>query len=163
MEAKIKAVTNILIQWEIPYTIKYHEPVYTIEDMERLGLDKNSKIPKNLFLRDDKKANFFLVVLRKDKQVNLKTLEQNLASRRLSFASEKHLEKYLGLSKGAVSPLGILNDKGRAVTVVFDRDLSKTEKIGIHPNNNTATIFMFMADLLDLIKANGNQIEFVDI
>lgn len=163
MEDKIKAVIGILHQKGINYTIKYHEPVYTIEDMERLDLDKDGTIPKNLFLRDNKKTRFYLAVLPKEKRADLKSLGQKLSSPPLSFASEKYLEKYLGLAKGAVSPLGILNDKEGAVTVVFDQDLEKVETIGIHPNQNTATVFMSISHLVTLIKANGNQVIFLEM
>ncbi|WP_254171824.1 hypothetical protein [Clostridioides difficile] len=37
-----------------------------------------------------------------------------------------------------MTPFGILNDKEAVVKVVFDKDLLKMDKIGIHPNDNTA-------------------------
>ena len=66
---------------------------------------------KNLFLRDDKKRHYYLVVVKKDKAVDLKGLRALLGSRPLSFASEQDLSRCLGLPKGAVTPLGILNDE----------------------------------------------------
>ena len=89
----------------IPYEIIEHPAVYTIEEMEELNIDSKNEVVKNLFIRDDKKKRFFLIVLQKDKRANLKEIRKQLNSRPLCFASEKYLFKYLGLNKGAVSPL----------------------------------------------------------
>ena len=70
------------------------------------------------------------MVIRADKQVNLKELGEKLGGVRLSFASEERLEKYLGLKKGAVTPLGILNDTACAVKVFLDKDFLGKEEIG---------------------------------
>ncbi len=99
-------VFDVMESMNIPYEVVEHQPVYTIEEMEAIEeLNNNSKdlVVKNLFIRDDKKQRFFLIVLHKDKRVNLKELRQKLNSRPLTFASEKYLEKYLGLNTGAVS------------------------------------------------------------
>lgn len=133
--------------------------VYTIEEMEELGLEKMEETAKNLFLRDQKGKNHFLVVIRADKQVNLKELGEKLGGVRLSFASEERLEKYLGLKKGAVTPLGILNDTACAVKVFLDRDFLEKEEIGVHPNDNTASVYLKTADLMQIIKEHGNLLE----
>ena len=73
-----------------------HEAVYTIEDMVRLGLEENKDVAKNLFLRDQKGKRHFLVVIRADKQANLKELGEKLGIGKLSYASEERLEKYKG-------------------------------------------------------------------
>ena len=78
---------------------------------------------KNLFLRDAKGKRHFLVVLDKDKRADLKALQEQLSCSKLSFASEERLKKHLGLSRGSVTPLGILNDAQGMVELVFDRDL----------------------------------------
>lgn len=76
---------------------------------------------KNLFLRDAKGKRHFLVVLDKDKRADLKALQEQLSCSKLSFASEERLKKHLGLSRGSVTPLGILNDAQGMVELVFDR------------------------------------------
>ena len=129
------------------------------EEMEELGLEKMEETAKNLFLRDQKGKNHFLVVIRADKQANLKELGEKLGGVRLSFASEERLEKYLGLKKGAVTPLGILNDTACAVKVFLDRDFLEKEEIGVHPNDNTASVYLKTADLMQIIKEHGNSLE----
>ena len=72
---------------------------------------------------------------------------------------EERLEKYLGLKKGAVTPLGILNDTACAVKVFLDRDFLEKEEIGVHPNDNTASVYLKTADLMQMIKEHGNSLE----
>lgn len=143
----------------IPFHWVEHKAVYTIEEMEELGLEKMEETAKNLFLRDQKGKCHFLVVIRADKQVNLKELGEKLGGVRLSFASEERLEKYLGLKKGAVTPLGILNDTACAVKVFLDKDFLGKEEIGVHPNDNTASVYLKTADLMQMIKEHGNSLE----
>lgn len=138
-----------------------HKPVYTIDEMEALGLEDMEDIAKNLFLRDQKGKRHFLIVIRANKQANLKELGEKLGIGKLSFASEKRLEKYMKLKKGSVTPLGVLNDETCAVEVFFDADFLKMKKIGVHPNENTASVYLVTEDLLQLIREHGNPLEIV--
>ena len=151
-------VKAFLEEKNIPFEWVEHKAVFTIEEMEELGLESMDEIAKNLFLRDQKGKRHFLVVVKGLKQVNLKELGEKLGTK-LSFASEERLEKYLGLKKGAVTPLGILNDENCAVEVYMDEDLCKLERIGVHPNDNTASVYLSPADLLNIIKEHGNSLE----
>ena len=152
-------VKVFLKEKRIPFRWVEHKAVYTIEEMEELGLEKMEETAKNLFLRDQKGKNHFLVVIRADKQANLKELGEKLGGVRLSFASEERLEKYLGLKKGAVTPLSILNDTACAVKVFLDRDFLEKEEIGVHPHDNTASVYLKTADLMQIIKEHGNSLE----
>ena len=84
-------------------------------------------------------------------------------SRPLSFASEDDLAKYLGLNKGSVTPFGVLNDSTCKVTVVLDEDILSFEQIGVHPNENTATVLLKPQDLEAIIKKHGNEILHIKI
>ena len=105
----------------------------------------------------------YLVVLKGDKKADLKSIKSQINSTALSFASEERLEKYLGLSKGAVTPLGIINDEEHLVNIVLDEDLKKEEIIGVHPNVNTSTVFISFNDLIKFINSFGNEIFYVNI
>ncbi|MEG0875378.1 MAG: YbaK/EbsC family protein [Clostridiales bacterium] len=128
-----------------------------------LHLDKDEVIPKNLFLRDNKKTHYYLVVIDKNKRLDLKKLRQQLQSPSLTFASNNDLEKYLGLTQGSVSPLGILNDVTLSVEIILDTDIMVNKKIGIHPNENTATIWLNPKDLENLIITHGNIIHHIKL
>lgn len=160
---KKQDIYNILKEMNIDYSVTEHKPVYTIDEMNELGIENIDHVIKNLFVRDDKKKNYYLVLVQKDKTVNLNKLKETINSRRLSFASEEDLEKYLGLKKGAVSPLGIVNDENKFVKVIIDRDIKNLEFIGVHPMENTATVWINVEDLQKLIKSNGNFVNFVSM
>lgn len=156
-------VYDVLEVMNISYDVVEHPAVYTIEEMEELNIDSKNEVVKNLFIRDDKKNRFFLIVLHKDKRADLRELRKQLNSRPLTFASEKYLFKYLGLNKGAVSPFGVLNDTECTVEVIFDKDILAFERIGVHPNDNTATVWIRPQDLELVIKNHGNVISYIDI
>ena len=159
-EERVLAYLN---EMKIPYEIIRHPAVYTIEEMDNLGITALGCVCKNLFLRDAKGTRHFLVVLPKDKQADMKAIGERIGCSRLSFASGERLERYLKLSKGAVSPLGILNDAERRVEVVFDKDLMGKERLGVHPNDNTATVRISFEALHDIVKRNGNRIHLIEL
>ena len=158
MDSIQQKVTAVLDSMNIDYEIIEHPAVYTVEDIDRLNLPQKESIVKNLFIRDDKKREYFLVILQKDKSANLKKTQKALHCRRLSFASEEDLTKYLGVSKGSVTPFGILNDTERKVTVVIDQDILCFEQVGVHPNENTATVLLKPQDLEKVIRTHGNEL-----
>ena len=147
--------------------IKYlkidHIPIYTIDEANGLDIENKEYIAKNLFLRDDKKRNYYLLVVKSSKKIDLNDLKNKINSRRLSFASEIDLEKYLKLKKGSVTPLGVLNDVERKVKIIIDEDILKEEIVGVHPNDNDATVFMKTKDLIRLIELNGNLVEYAKV
>lgn len=148
---------------DIEYQITNHPAVFTIEDMDNLNISQYGDVCKNLFLRDAKGTRHFLVVLDKDKKADLKSIQRQLGCTNLSFASEERLYKYLQLQKGEVTPLGIINDQDGIVEVVLDNDLAGKNRLGVHPNDNTATIWISFDALKKVIEKNGNKIHFVTI
>lgn len=156
-------ILEYLKRENIEYDIMEHSPVNTIEEVDELLLDKENQLVKNLFLRDDKKRNYYLVSIHKYKTINLKELRTKLESRPLSFASKEALNDILELEVGSVTPLGILNDKECKVEVVFDSDIKSFNKVGIHPNKNTTTIWIKPDDLEAIIENHGNKFLYIDI
>ena len=156
-----QAIYTLLNQAHIPYAVYEHLPVYTIADLDALHLPRAEQIVKNLFLRDDRKKNFYLVSMPGHRSINLKTLAERIPSRKLSFASEADLWEWLRLEKGHVTPLGILNNEQKDVIAVFDCAL-QGRQIGIHPMENTATIFLAFADVLKLVEEHGNPVVMCD-
>lgn len=156
-------VYDRLRELQIKYTVDEHKAVFTIDEMDSLGLYDKGSIAKNLFLRDAKGKRHFLVTIRHDKKVDLKSLRTELNSTALSFASEERLNRYLKLEKGSVTPFGILNDVDAHVEVLFDTDLVGSEAIGIHPNDNTATVWISFSDLKKVIQINGNSLSYVRV
>ncbi len=156
-------VFEILNVLNIEYQIINHPAVLTVEDMGHLNITQYGDVCKNLFLSDANGKRHFLVVLDKDKKADLKSIQKQLGCTRLSFASEERLFKYLHLKKGEVTPLGIINDPNSLVEVVLDNDLAGKNKLGFHPNDNTATVWISFDALIKIIDQNGNMIHFVTI
>ena len=156
-------VLETLKELGIACEMDVHEPVYTIEAMVALGLDKKGEVVKNLFLRDAKGKRHCLVVLPGDRQGDLKAIRDQLGSTALSFGSEDRLMRCLKLTKGAVSPLGVLNDADRAVEVVIDRALVGAERLGVHPNDNTATVWISYEGLRKVIDHCGNTVHLINL
>lgn len=147
----------LLDQRRIVYEAVEHPAVYTMEEMDALELPGQSRVLKNLFLRDDKKRRYYLISLPGAKTLDLKLLRQRLESRPLSFASARDLKQILGLEPGHVTPLAALNDEGRSVTVVLDESLmGKT--VGVHPLENTATVFLSAETVAELVREHGNPL-----
>ncbi|MEA4968967.1 MAG: prolyl-tRNA synthetase associated domain-containing protein [Candidatus Pelethousia sp.] len=152
----------LLDQRHIAYEACEHPAVYTMEEVEAQNIPHREQIVKNLFLRDDKKRSYYLVTLAGHKTVNLKHLGERIPSRKLTFASEDDLWEFLKLEKGHVTPAGILNDAQCRVTMVFDKEL-EGKRVGIHPLENTATVFLTFEDVKSLVEEHGNPIVLCDL
>ena len=159
-----KEIINFIKSKNIWYESLEHKKVYTMEELEKLNLPHKNSEAKNLFVRDDKKKNYYLIIVSGTSKINLKEFSKKYNTRHLSFASEEDLMNILKLTKGSVSPLGILNDKNNLVKVFIDSYfINKENIIGVHPNDNTMTIWLRINDLINIIKEHGNIIQVVDI
>lgn len=146
----------------IPFEITEHRAVYNMEELDSIDLPYPEGDAKNLFVRDDKKKNYYLITVKGDKRVNLKDFRKAHGLRPLSFASPEDLKKYMNLTPGAVTPLGLLNVEGAPITMYLDAEF-KDGIIGIHPNENTATVWLQGDDLVALLRENGCEVEIVKI
>ena len=161
MNTNMEKVLRILKERNISFRFQEHIPIYTIEEMLDLPMDGKEDVAKNLFLRDDKKRNYYLIVVREEKRVNLNELREKIQSRRLTFASEEDLDAIMGVIRGSVTPLGVLNDTQHIVQVYIDRSFEH-KTIGCHPNTNEATVWMSTDNLVELIASRGNPVTFLD-
>ena len=141
---------DLLKELNIPYTEVEHEAIYTVEEGKKIDRHIEGTSCKNLFLKDHKN-NFFIVTLERDQEVKLNDLRKFLHVSNLHFAEENHLHDLLGVIKGSVTPLGIINDKDNKVTVVISNELVN-KKILCHPLTNTKTINIEYNDLIRLIE-----------
>lgn len=157
-------IYDLLEKKGVWHEIVEHEAVFNMEDLAKVDLPYPEADAKNVFVRDDKKKNYYLITIGKDKRVDLKKFQENHGTRKLSFVSENSLKEILNLIPGSVSPFGLLNDKECKVKFYLDKDFTANEGIiGIHPNDNTATVFVKTNDLIDIIKEHGNKVEIIRI
>ena len=146
------------------HEITEHPAVYNMEELSQIDIPYPEVDAKNLFVRDDKKRNYYLITVKGDKRVDLKEFRQKNNTRALSFASADDLMAIMGLIPGAVTPFGLLNDSECKVQFFIDSEfMDDTGLIGVHPNDNTATVWLKAEDLLDIIKEHGNTVNIVQI
>jgi Ala-tRNA(Pro) deacylase len=156
-----KKVYDTLEQLDISYTKHEHPPVYTVEEAEQHWETITGAHCKNLFLRNKKGRNHYLVIAKSEKRVDLKALTSRLGEDRLSFASPERMKRYLGLEPGAVSPFGLINDRENQVVVIIDRDLKEASHVNFHPNVNTATVGITFADFEKFLTYCKNPVRFL--
>ena len=155
-------IYNYLNEHGISYECTEHPAVYNMEELDALELPYPEWDAKNLFVRDDKKKNFYLITVRGEKRVDLKEFRKAHGLRNLSFASAEDLLAILQLTPGSVSPFGLLNDSEKRVFFYLDSEFLG-HKIGIHPNDNTATVWLETDDLVKLIREHGTPMELVEL
>lgn len=136
-----------------------HAAVYNTAECAELALPHPEDEAKNLFVRDDKKRSYYLITVRGEKRVDLKEFRRAHGTRSLSFASPEELLNFLKLTPGSVTPLGLLNDESRSVQFYLDEEfLLPPGRIGVHPNDNTATIWLQTQELLRILRAHGTSV-----
>ncbi len=155
-------ILSALDNEKIEHEIAEHPAVFSIDELYEHEIPHRERIAKNLFLRDDKKRLYCIVSLRPDVKADLKGLRKTIGSRPLSFASEEDLEAILSLSKGEVTPFGLLNDLEHRAKLFID-SFFKGGIIGVHPNDNTATVFLSSDDLISILSRSGAEASYIDI
>lgn len=123
-----------------------HEPAMTMEVCEEIDKTLNAVICKNLFLCNRQQTAFYLLMIPADKKFKTKDISAQINSSRLSFAGEEFMEKYLDITPGSVSVLGLMNDKDNAVRLLIDEDVLKAEYFGCHPCINTSSLRIKVSD-----------------
>ena len=157
-------IYDLLKEKDIWYEVTNHKAVYNMDQVSSISIPYPEYDAKNLFVRDDKKKNYYLITVKANKRVNLKEFRNKYDIRPLSFASESDLMTIMNLIPGAVTPFGLLNDKDLKVKFYLDKYFLENEQIiGVHPNDNTATVWLKVNDLLNIIKEHGNDINIVEI
>lgn len=157
-------IYDYLMQENVWHEITEHEAVYNMAELSNIEIPYPECDAKNLFVRDDKKRGYYLITVKGDKRVDLKEFRKNNNTRSLSFAAADDLMDIMGLIPGAVTPFGLLNDSECKVTLFLDKDfMNGLGLIGVHPNDNTATVWLKAKDLVKLIRQHGNAVNVVQI
>ena len=152
-------IYDYLQENSIWHEITEHKAVYNMAELAEVPCPYPEADAKNLFVRDDKKQNYYLITVKGEKRVNLKAFRKAQGTRNLSFASAEDLMERLGLIPGAVTPLGVLNDETKSVKVFLDQDfLQEPGLVGVHPNEHTATVWLKAEDLIRIIREHGNEV-----
>lgn len=157
-------IYDFLNQKGISYEATEHKAVLNMEELAEVNLPYPEDNAKNLFVRDDKRRNYYLISVKGEKRVNLKEFRKAHGLKALTFASGEDLLEIMKLETGAVTPFGLLNDDERRVEFYFDKSfLEGNAMIGCHPNENTATVRLKSRDLIKLIEEHGNTVHIVEM
>lgn len=141
---------DLLDQLRIPYKRLDHDAMPTIEACHEVDKLLGIEICKNLFLTNAKKTRFYLLLMPGTKKFKTKDLSKQINSARLSFAGPEYMERFLDITPGSVSVLGLMNDKENQVQLIIDRDVIEGHPyIGCHPCINTSSLRIKTADILE--------------
>ena len=150
LEKEIR-VYDLLDQLGVSYQRVDHEPAMTMEVCAAIDIALEATICKNLLLCNRQCTAFYLLMIPGDKVFKTKDLSKQIGSSRLSFAAPEYMEKYLDITPGSVSVLGLMNDKEHHVQLLIDEDVLKGEYVGCHPCINTSSLRLRTEDLMQKI------------
>lgn len=134
-----------------------HEAAMTMEACEEIdrtlsdGVESGVAICKNLFLCNRQETDFYLLLIPGDKPFKTKYLSAQIGSSRLSFAKPEYMERYLDITPGSVSVMGLMNDKDNKVRLLIDEDVLQQEYFACHPCINTSSLRFRTADLVEKV------------
>ena len=142
-----------------------HEAAFTMEVCEEIDKTLGATICKNLFLCNRQKTDFYLLMMPGDKPFKTKELSKQIGSARLSFASPDFMLEFLDIKPGAVSVMGLMNDKDNRVRLLVDEDVLKGEYVGCHPCVNTSSLKIKTADVfgkyLDAVHHTATTVKLI--
>ncbi len=148
----------------IEYKRADHEAATTMAACEAIDEVLGTGMCKNLFLCNRQKTRFYLLLMPGDKKFKTKELSSQIGSARLSFAEAEDMLKYLDIEPGAVSVMGLMNDKNHEVQLLIDEDLTRDEYIGCHPCVCTSSLKIKSEDIIKkFLPAVGHSPEFVHL
>lgn len=162
--AKEIKVYDLLDSLGVDYRRVDHEAAMTMEACEEidraLGQDVGEEVSicKNLFLCNRQETEFYLLLMPGDKPFKTKNLSAQIGSARLSFAKPEYMEKYLDITPGSVSVMGLMNDSEKKVHLLIDADVLEKEYFACHPCINTSSLRFRTGDLMEkVIPAMGHE------
>ncbi|HIX35052.1 MAG TPA: prolyl-tRNA synthetase associated domain-containing protein [Candidatus Limosilactobacillus merdigallinarum] len=147
----------------VDYRVVHHPAVYTVAQADQYVKSEEFSRAKNLLLTNHHHTKYVLLMLAEDKRFDAHQFSQLTGLPRLSFTSPERLKEKLGVTPGSVSPFGLLNDTDHDVQLYIDADVAQAKKFGAHPNDNTMTVILRTADLLQLLKQHGFAAHIVDL
>ena len=157
-------VYDLLDRLSISYDRVDHQEMMTIAQCEEVDKALGISICKNLFLCNQQKTKFYLLMMPGMKKFVTKEVCKLIPSPRLSFANETYMEEFLNITPGSVSIMGLMNDKENRVKLLIDREVAEAEYLGCHPCINTSSLKMKTTDVLErFLPAVGHEYQILDI
>ncbi len=168
-----KIVLRYLEEHHIPFSYYHHPEGKTIEQAMQWWHKDGSVHCKNIFMRNHKGNQHYLICFDSQQDLAIHDLEQRLkqqqqaagkpAPGKLSFASPERMMKYLGLEPGSVSPFGLINDEEHHVILFLDDNLQRAETLSFHPNDCRSTVVIKRTDFERYLQTIGNTVEWITL
>jgi Ala-tRNA(Pro) deacylase len=118
---------------------------------------------KNIFLRNRRGKKHYIIVLRADKNLNIPHLAEFLEeNKKMGFASEERLDKFLSLKPGSVTPFGLISENAKDIPIVVDKDVLECEYIHFHPFRNTASLKITIQDFIKFCNTHACELKIYD-
>ena len=133
----------------IPFERVDNDPAASMEECADIGKVLGAPVRKDVFLCNQKKTTFFLLVMPEDKAFDTSSFSKKLGVSRMSFASPEHMMEYLGTKPGSASVVGLLNDEDDYVQLILDKEVAEAEWFGCNPGINTSHLKFRTKDLLN--------------
>ena len=161
---KEKRVYDFLYNLNINYQRVDHTEAENMETCKEIEKVLGCSICKNLLLCNRQKTLFYLLMMPADKHFETKEFSKALEISRVSFAGAEYMEKYLDITPGSLSVLGLMNDKECNVRLIIDEEVLKDEYIGCHPCINTSSLKISKADMIEkIIPAMKHEITVIKL
>ena len=155
---------DLLDSLGIAYQRIDHEAAMTMEACAAIDEALDATICKNLLLCNRQCTAFYLLMIPGNKTFKTSVLSKQIGSSRLSFADAEYMERFLDITPGSVSVLGLMNDHEHHVQLLIDEDVLKGEFFGCHPCINTSSLRLRTSDLMEkIIPAMGHEPRIVSL
>ena len=162
--AKEIRVYDFLDGLGVPYQRIDHEAAMTMDACAAIDEKLDAVICKNLLLCNRQCTAFYLLMIPGGKHFKTSELSKKIGSSRLSFAAPEYMERFLDITPGSVSVLGLMNDKENHVQLLIDEDVLTGEYFGCHPCINTSSLRLKISDLMEkIIPAMGHEPRLVQL
>ena len=156
--SKEQRVYDLLDSLEIVYHRVDHEAAMTMEACAAIDTVLGAPMCKNLLLCNRQCTVFYLLLMPGDKSFRTSDLSKKIGASRLSFAGAEYMERFLDITPGSLSVLGLMNDRDHQVQLLIDEEVLRGEYIGCHPCINTSSLRLNTSDLLDkVLPAMGHE------
>lgn len=158
----MKKVLEYLKNKKMKYEIIYHPPAITTEEADKYIEGKEGIRSKTMFMANKKDKKFYLIIMDDSKRLDIKKMNE-IINDKLHFAKEGQLIEKLGLKPGTVSIFGLLNNKDHDINIYIDKEIMNEKLITFHPNDNTATIFITVEDMLKIFDDLDYNYEVIEL
>ena len=154
---------SLLDQNGIPYELRSHEEVRTMEDCYRVQtIPDGTVMPKNILLCNRQQTRFYHYVCSPFTVFRTSAFSRAMGISRVSFTPDEYLERFLHVSSGALTPLALLFDTGLQVQLCLEKALLEAGRLAFHPLVPTETLILARDDFLQrFLPLTGHEPVFV--